>query len=113
MAKPNKMLLPLMILGGFMVYQILSKPKITTSALPSATPKRPVIRIPPSGTKDYNKWVQHSLNQIMSTNLYIDGIIGPATKQVMQEFQESIGLSPDGLIGPQTQDAIVQFLVGL
>ena len=72
-----------------------------------------MIRIPPSGTKDYNQWVQHSLNQIMGTNLFVDGIIGPATKQVTQEFQESIGLSPDGFVGPQTQDGIVQFLVAL
>lgn len=115
----NFSIFPLLLIGAFgafLIYRNRPRPKIIEpSKLPIPFPSAPTIIVPPSGTKKYNRWIQSSLNQIMETNLAVDGIIGPLTKQVIQAFQELSGLYPIeyGIIGPQTQTAIEQFLEGL
>lgn len=115
----NNSIIPLFIIGAFgafLIYQNRPKfknGKFVAPFLPTLAPAKAGI-IPIPGTKQYNQWVQSSLNKIMESNLTIDGIIGPLTKRVIRNFQELAGLYPtDGIVGPQTQTAIEQFLEGL
>jgi len=114
----NNSIIPLLIIGAFgafLIYQ--NRPrfkngKFVAPFLPTLAPAKAGV-IPSPGTREYNQWVQSSLNKIMETNLVIDGSIGPLTKKVIWDFQKLAGLYPiDGIIGPQTQTAIEQFLEG-
>lgn len=54
------------------------------------------------------KWVQGSLNRILSLNppLVVDGIYGAKTKAAVETFQTQLGLKVDGWAGDITQGAI-------
>jgi peptidoglycan hydrolase-like protein with peptidoglycan-binding domain len=58
-------------------------------------------------SRDYIKWVQDSLNQIMEAGLDVDGISGPLTKAAVRSFQQQFGLAVDGIVGPQTEGALL------
>ena len=105
----NNLFFPLLIIGAFGAYLIYQNKSRISPSIPLTIPPTPL-----PGTRQYNQWIQSSLNQIMETNLIVDGIIGPLTTQVIRTFQELAGLYPvDGIVGPQTQTAIEQFLEGL
>jgi peptidoglycan hydrolase-like protein with peptidoglycan-binding domain len=55
----------------------------------------------------YTAWVQRALNQILSLNLAVDGIMGPQTRSAVRSFQEQQGLTVDGVVGPQTESALL------
>lgn len=57
-------------------------------------------------SRDYLKWVQQSLNQIMGLRLAVDGDIGPQTRSAIRSFQQRQGLAADGIVGAQTEAAI-------
>jgi peptidoglycan hydrolase-like protein with peptidoglycan-binding domain len=57
-------------------------------------------------SRDYIKWVQQSLNQIMGLRLAVDGNLGPRTRSAIRSFQEKNGLSPDGVVGERTEAAL-------
>ena len=57
-------------------------------------------------SRNYVRWVQRSLNQIMGLRLTEDGISGPATRSAIRSFQQQRGLQSDGIVGPQTEAAI-------
>jgi peptidoglycan hydrolase-like protein with peptidoglycan-binding domain len=59
------------------------------------------------GSRDYVRWVQKSLNQIMGLRLTEDGISGSATRSAIRSFQQRQGLTADGVMGPQTERALV------
>ena len=114
----NNSIIPLLIIGAFGAFLIYrNRPrfkngKFVAPFLPTLAPAKAGI-IPSLGTREYNQWVQRSLNKIMETNLVIDGIIGPRTKKTIEGFQVIAGLYPiDGIISPQIQTAIEQFLEG-
>lgn len=70
-----------------------SKPKV--SAI-SSTLKR--------GAKGSNvKTLQKALNEILGTNLAVDGSFGAATLAAVLQFQRKYGLSQDGSVGPKTK----------
>ena len=51
-------------------------------------------------------WAQYLLvRRILSYN-QIDGVFGPVTKNAVEEFQSSSGLSVDGIVGPLTWGAL-------
>ena len=52
---------------------------------------------------DYIRWVQSSLNRAEGLRLAVDGILGPATRSAIRNFQQRQGLSVDGIVGPQTE----------
>ena len=52
---------------------------------------------------DYVRWVQSSLNRAMGLRLAVDGILGPATRSAVRNFQQRQGLIVDGIVGPQTE----------
>ena len=59
------------------------------------------------GSREYVRWVQKSLNQIMGLRLTEDGISGPATRSAIRSFQQRQGLIADGVVGPQTERALI------
>jgi outer membrane protein OmpA-like peptidoglycan-associated protein len=59
-------------------------------------------------SRGYIRWVQQSLNQILGTQLALDGISGPQTRGAIRDFQQRRGLVIDGIVGPQTEAALVR-----
>ena len=58
-------------------------------------------------SRDYIRWVQRSLNQIMGLRLTEDGIAGSATRSAIRNFQQRHGLRTDGMVGSQTERALI------
>lgn len=56
---------------------------------------------------EYKRWVQQSLNNILSLQLQVDGIVGPKTRSAIRSFQQRQGLKVDGVVGPQTEQALM------
>ncbi len=67
---------------------------------------------PNRSSRDYIKWVQQSLNQIMGLRLAVDGISGTQTRSAIRSFQQQRGLTVDGIVGPQTEAALKAALAG-
>jgi peptidoglycan hydrolase-like protein with peptidoglycan-binding domain len=63
-------------------------------------------------SRDYIKWVQQSLNQIMGLRLAVDGILGSQTRSAIRSFQGRQGLGIDGVVGPKTEAALSAALAG-
>ena len=63
-------------------------------------------------SRDYIKWVQQSLNQILGLRLTVDGNLGPQTRNAIRSFQKQNGLTADGMVGPSTQVALKTALGG-
>ena len=57
-------------------------------------------------SRDYIKWVQLALNQIMGLRLAVDGDLGAQTRSAIRSFQRKQGLTADGVVGAQTEAAI-------
>jgi hypothetical protein len=63
---------------------------------------------PGAGTRDDQiRWIQHFLNRILNQNLPVDGVMSPATRIAVRNFQQRYGLPATGYVGPQTQQALV------
>lgn len=54
------------------------------------------------------RWIQQSLNQIMSLRLPVDGIMGPATRSAIRSFQKRRGLTADGNVGSRIEAALIE-----
>lgn len=63
-------------------------------------------------SRDYVRWVQQSLNQILGLRLAVDGISGTQTRSAIRSFQQQNGLEVDGIVGPITEAAIKAALTG-
>lgn len=57
-------------------------------------------------SRDYIKWVQQSLNQIMGLKLVVDGTMGTQTRSAIRGFQQKQGLKADGVVGSSTEAAL-------
>jgi outer membrane protein OmpA-like peptidoglycan-associated protein len=57
-------------------------------------------------TREYIKWVQASLNQVLGLYLAVDGVMGANTRSAIRSFQKQNGLSADGVVGANTEKAI-------
>lgn len=57
-------------------------------------------------SRDYIKWLQQSLNQIMGLRLAVDGDVDPQTRSAIRSFQQQQGLKGDGIVGSITEAAI-------
>src|SRR5690606_17284811 len=62
---------------------------------------------PPPASEDV-RWVQSALNQVMGIDLAVNGIMGPATRNAVRDFQTREGLPVDGIVGPQTREALAR-----
>jgi outer membrane protein OmpA-like peptidoglycan-associated protein len=58
-------------------------------------------------SRDYVRWVQQSLNQIMGLRLAVDGVMGAATRSAIRSFQQRNGLPADGVVGSRTEQALL------
>lgn len=67
---------------------------------------------PRTGTSAYNAWVQESLNYLQGSGLAVDGIIGPATRAAIMQFQTTWQITADGIIGPET-DYYIRSALGM
>ncbi|HAG83276.1 MAG TPA: hypothetical protein DCL61_19565, partial [Cyanobacteria bacterium UBA12227] len=56
-------------------------------------------------SREYIRWIQTSLNQILGIGLVVDGIMGPQTRNAIRRFQQQQGLVPDGIVGMKTEAA--------
>ena len=63
-------------------------------------------------SRDYVRWVQQSLKQIMGLKLAIDGDLGLQTRSAIRSFQQKQRLKADGIVGDQTEAAIKTVLLG-
>jgi len=59
------------------------------------------------GGREYVRWVQSTLNQIMSLRLPEDGTMGPAVRSAVRSFQEKQGLLVNGIVGPDTERSLL------
>ncbi len=86
---------------------------------PPPEPPQPSQEPPPPGPapapaepveqgSEFVRWVQSSLNQILSLNLPLDGVMGVETRSAVRSFQEKQGLPADGIVGPDTRRALVE-----
>lgn len=58
-------------------------------------------------SRDYIRWVQHSLNRIMGLRLVEDGVLGPKTRNAIRAFQRRKRLRVDGTVGSHTERALL------
>jgi len=59
------------------------------------------------GNPNYIRWVQQSLNKILSLQLKVDGISGTQTRSAVRSFQQKRGLVADGIVGSKTEAALM------
>lgn len=109
--------LPLILIGGALGLLWLAQRPKAAIPLPSpltrppGTPRTgPTAQV--SGTSEYTKWVQMTLNQVAGVRLTVDGIYGPLTKAAVARFQAMWGITADGIVGPET-DYYLKSALGL
>ncbi len=57
---------------------------------------------------EHIRWVQSSLNRILSLDLPVNGVMDDQTRSAVRSFQTKKGLPPDGIVGPPTERAIIE-----
>jgi peptidoglycan hydrolase-like protein with peptidoglycan-binding domain len=72
-------------------------------------PSRPVAdpRAAQRRSPAYIRWVQQSLNRILGTRMYVNGMMGPRVSNAVRAFQGRAGLPADGVVGPRTEAALI------
>jgi len=66
----------------------------------------------PTHDAEYVRWVQSSLNKLFGRLLPVTGIMTPATRRVLKQFQKQQGLTADGIAGPDTERALIEAKTG-
>lgn len=90
-------------------------PKTSTKPTPpvkTPTAPAPTTTLQPGDTGADVKTLQRALKALGFSPGKPDGDYGPATKQAVEKFQTSKGLTSDGIVGPKTLLALQQMLSG-
>jgi hypothetical protein len=110
------------LLNDILLLRLVTPPTVVTVQQPSPPAAEPSIEDeaavlttemetarPASIRKDleYNCWIQRSLNQVLGTQLVVDGIIGPKSISAIRQFQQQRGLVVNGIVGLQTEGALL------
>lgn len=66
----------------------------------------PFASEPVSGSTEYIRWIQDSLNRILGISMPVDGIMTPAVRTSIRAFQRKQRLPASGYIGPDTDAAL-------
>ena len=87
----------------------------TSSAETSSTGITPSVNVSNIGNTlkkgargDNVKSLQTALNEILGTNLTVDGIFGTNTYNAVKQFQNLSGITSDGIVGANTKSAFAQ-----
>ena len=83
--------------------------QLGSSLFPKAAPQfHAAAALVASYNPDYTKWLQNSLNALVSPspNLVVDGHYGPKTRAAVEALQTELGLKIDGWAGDATSAAI-------
>lgn len=74
-------------------------------------PPRPPGTIPyltQGNRSDSVKDLQRQINDVLGTNLKVDGVFGPRTREALRDFQSAAYLRPDGVFGPRSREALTR-----
>lgn len=76
---------------------------------PTGGPTRPTLKRGSTGAAVTS--LQSFMNRAFGSysKLTVDGDFGPATENVMKEFQRRVGLGADGIVGPATYAKLIQY----
>lgn len=74
---------------------------------PSGAAPEPYPTEPLSAGLEYMRWVQSALNDVLGSQLPVNGIADPATRSAIRSFQQQNGLPADGVVGPDTERALL------
>jgi len=65
------------------------------------------VNVAPAAPAHDTQWLQTSLNKLgASPALVVDGVVGPALRAAIADYQRKNGLDADGLVGPATMREI-------
>lgn len=59
---------------------------------------------------EYRRSMQMALNELTTSKLVVDGVIGPKTVAVLRRFQSELGLRPSGQYDVKTQNELEPFI---
>ena len=59
-------------------------------------------------SREYVRWVQRSLNNLIGARLALDGISGRKTRSAVRRFQRQARITADGAVGSQTEAALIR-----
>jgi peptidoglycan hydrolase-like protein with peptidoglycan-binding domain len=79
-------------------------PKAASSKLPASGSSRGMPAADPS--KDDIRWAQLELRNIGFYKGSLDGILGPETKQAVEQFQRNNGLNPTATVDDETMEVL-------
>ncbi len=86
--------------------QLAAAPQLDLSLAGGVSPE--VLRIKPRPTKQDVMAAQEALTQLRFGELKADGVIGPSTRQAIEEFQRAAGLEATGELYAQTLLALTR-----
>lgn len=69
--------------------------------------RQPLSLAATSRDREFFRWVQSTLGQVLGTSLPVTGIMDGRSRAAVREFQRRQGLPEDGIVGPDTERALV------
>ncbi|RKT44863.1 peptidoglycan-binding protein [Thiocapsa rosea] len=61
---------------------------------------------PTNASQAQVRWIQSTLNRVLSLRLAVDGVLGSQTRAAIRTFQQRQGLPVDGIVGRRTEAAL-------
>ncbi|MDX1545881.1 MAG: peptidoglycan-binding domain-containing protein [Rhodothermales bacterium] len=65
------------------------------------------MRYTPFRDREYVRWIQSALNDVLDRNLPVDGVMTRSVRAAVRAFQRRESLPADGIIGPDTEKALI------